>query len=243
MPDCDVPALSRRRFVAASVGLAVAAAIDAHAAPLLATRRRLEESNAWIEVDRAVLDANIRLIRSMLAGGGMRVALVTTHLPLRDVSAAITAERLDSVLRTVDADLRRRFGLARPKIQVCGLNPHAGEGGHLGREEIDVIVPVMRRLEQEGLRLAGPVPADTAFLPARVSGCDVVVAMYHDQGLAALKAASFGHAVNVTLGLPIIRTSVDHGTAVELAGSDRGEAGSLAAAISLANDLCDPTRT
>lgn len=179
----------------------------------------------------------------MLAGGGMRVALVTTHLPLRDVSAAITAERLDSVLRTVDADLRRRFGLARPKIQVCGLNPHAGEGGHLGREEIDVIVPVMRRLEQEGLRLAGPVPADTAFLPARVSGCDVVVAMYHDQGLAALKAASFGHAVNVTLGLPIIRTSVDHGTAVELAGSDRGEAGSLAAAISLANDLCDPTRT
>jgi 4-hydroxythreonine-4-phosphate dehydrogenase len=178
----------------------------------------------------------------MLSGGGLRVALVTTHLPLREVSAAITAERLEAVLRIVDGDLKRRFGIHRPKITVCGLNPHAGESGHVGREEIDVVVPVMQRLEREGMRLTGPVPADTAFLPERLSGCDVVVAMYHDQGLPVLKHSSFGHAVNVTLGLPIIRTSVDHGTALELAGSDRGDTGSLVAAISMADDLCDPSR-
>lgn len=126
---------------------------------------------------------------------------------------------------------------------MCGLNPHAGEGGHLGREDVDVIVPVVQRLEREGLRVTGPVSADTAFLPERLSGCDVVVAMYHDQGLPVLKQAAFGHAVNVTLGLPIIRTSVDHGTALELAGSGRGDAGSLVAAIAMAAELCSPSRT
>lgn len=179
----------------------------------------------------------------MLCGAGMRVALVTTHVPLRDVSAAITAERLEAVLRIVDGDLMRRFGIRRPRITVCGLNPHAGEGGHLGREDVDVIVPVVQRLEREGLRVTGPVSADTAFLPERLSGCDVVVAMYHDQGLPVLKQAAFGHAVNVTLGLPIIRTSVDHGTALELAGSGRGDAGSLVAAIAMAAELCSPSRT
>ena len=170
----------------------------------------------------------------MLVGGGMRVVLATTHLPLKDVSAAVTPARLESVLRILDTDLRRKFGLRAPNILVCGLNPHAGEGGYLGREEIDVITPTLRRLGQEGLRLTGPVPADTAFLPERLAGFDAVLAMYHDQGLPVLKHASFGHAVNVTLGLPIIRTSVDHGTALDLAGSGRADPGSLFAALRLA---------
>lgn len=174
----------------------------------------------------------------MLTGGGMRVVLATTHLPLKDVSAAVTAGRLESILRIIDGDLRRRFGVGEPRILVCGLNPHAGEGGYLGREEIDVIAPVLARLQQEGMRLTGPVPADTAFLPEHLAGFDAVLAMYHDQGLPVLKHASFGHAVNVTLGLPIIRTSVDHGTALDLAGTGRADAGSLHAAMCLAAELC-----
>ncbi len=174
----------------------------------------------------------------MLTGGGMRVVLATTHLPLKDVSASVTAARLESVLRILDGDLRRRFGVRTPEILVCGLNPHAGEGGYLGREEIDVIIPTLERLQQSGLRLTGPVPADTAFLPARLAGFDAVLAMYHDQGLPVLKHASFGHAVNVTLGLPIIRTSVDHGTALDIAGTGRADAGSLHAALRLAEELC-----
>lgn len=174
----------------------------------------------------------------LLAGGGMRVALATTHLPLKDVSAALTTERLEAILRILDADLRSRFRVSAPRITVCGLNPHAGEGGYLGREEIDVITPTLHRLQQAGLRLTGPVPADTAFLPDRLSQCDAVLAMYHDQGLPVLKHASFGHAVNVTLGLPIVRTSVDHGTALDLAGSGRADAGSLRAAVRLADELC-----
>lgn len=173
----------------------------------------------------------------MLVGGGLRVALVTTHLPLAEVSKAVTAERLRDVLRILDTDLRGKFGVPEPRILVCGLNPHAGEGGHLGREELDVIEPTLRELRREGLHLTGPVPADTAFLPERLAGHDAVLAMFHDQGLPVLKHASFGHAVNVTLGLPILRTSVDHGTALDLAGTGRADAGSLRAAVRLARDL------
>ena len=173
----------------------------------------------------------------MLVGGGLRVALVTTHLPLAAVSQAITADRLRAVLRILDTDLRDKFGVPEPRILVCGLNPHAGEGGHLGREELDVIEPTLRELRLEGLHLTGPVPADTAFLPERLAGHDAVLAMFHDQGLPVLKHASFGHAVNVTLGLPILRTSVDHGTALDLAGTGRADAGSLRAAVQLARDL------
>jgi 4-hydroxythreonine-4-phosphate dehydrogenase len=174
----------------------------------------------------------------MLVGGGLRVALVTTHRPLRTVSDAITAERLEAVLRIVDDGLRSRFGLRSPRIRVCGLNPHAGEAGHLGREEIDVIAPVIRRLQASGIRLTGPTPADTAFLPGHLATCDAVVAMYHDQGLPVLKHSSFGAAVNITLGLPIIRGSVDHGTALDLAGSTKADPGSLLAAIRLTREMC-----
>lgn len=173
----------------------------------------------------------------MLAGGGLRVALVTTHLPLRKVPSAIRPDRLADVLQIVDRDLRQLFGVRRPRVLVLGLNPHAGESGHLGREEIDVIEPVLDRLRGEGLELVGPVPADTAFLPRRLQGVDAVVAMYHDQGLPVLKHASFGHAVNVTLGLPLIRTSVDHGTALDLAGTRKADPGSLRAALDLALEL------
>jgi 4-hydroxythreonine-4-phosphate dehydrogenase len=178
-----------------------------------------------------------RLPVMLLCGGGLRVALATTHLPLARVSAALTRERLADVLEVLHRDLQCRFGLATPRILVCGLNPHAGEGGHLGREEIDVIAPVIGALSARGLALQGPVPADTAFTPQRLSGADAVLAMYHDQGLPVLKHAAFGHAVNVTLGLPFVRTSVDHGTALDLAGSGRADAGSMRAAIALAADL------
>ena len=178
----------------------------------------------------------------LLVGGGLRVALATTHLPLKDVSGVLTAERIAAVLRVLDGDLRAKFGIERPRVLVCGLNPHAGEGGHLGREEIEVITPALERLRREGLDLTGPVPADTAFLPARLAGHDAVLAMYHDQGLPVLKHASFGHAVNVTLGLPIVRTSVDHGTALELAGTGRADPGSLRAATGLAIGMCATRR-
>jgi 4-hydroxythreonine-4-phosphate dehydrogenase len=173
----------------------------------------------------------------MLACPGLRVALVTTHLPLAAVPAAITAPRLERVIRVLHRDLVRRFGLPAPRILVCGLNPHAGEGGHLGREEIEVIGPVLERLRGEGLRLSGPVPADTAFTPPRLAGADAVLAMYHDQGLPVLKHLGFGRAVNVTLGLPIVRTSVDHGTALDLAGTGRADPGSLLEALALAARL------
>jgi 4-hydroxythreonine-4-phosphate dehydrogenase len=170
----------------------------------------------------------------MLAGGGMRVALATTHLPLRAVPDAITPALLESVLRIMERDLIRRFGIAKPRILVAGLNPHAGEGGHLGREEIEVMIPVLNKLRGEGLDVSHPLPADTLFTPERLAKCDCVLAMYHDQGLPVLKHASFGRGVNVTLGLPIIRTSVDHGTALELAGTGRAEAMSLLEAIATA---------
>jgi 4-hydroxythreonine-4-phosphate dehydrogenase len=175
----------------------------------------------------------------MLVGGGLRVALATTHLALKDVPAAITAAELERTLRIVDADLRQHFGVAAPTILVAGLNPHAGEGGYMGREEIDVIAPVLETLRREGLSLLGPLPADTLFTPRVLSQGDAVLAMYHDQGLATLKYASFGQGVNVTLGLPIIRTSVDHGTALDLAGSGKADPGSLDAAIALASQMAE----
>jgi 4-hydroxythreonine-4-phosphate dehydrogenase len=173
----------------------------------------------------------------LLAADSLRVALATTHVPLARVSAALTRPHLAAVLRVLHDDLVRRFGLRAPRILVCGLNPHAGEAGHLGREEIEVIEPVLRRLRRTGMRLTGPVPADTAFVPDRLAGFDAVLAMYHDQGLPVLKHASFGRAVNVTLGLPVVRTSVDHGTALDIAGRGRADAGSLVAAVSLAIEL------
>ena len=173
----------------------------------------------------------------LLAGGGLRVALATTHLALARVPGAITGELLRSVLRILDADLRKRFGIARPRILVSGLNPHAGESGYLGREEIDVITPAIEALKREGLHLEGPFPADTLFTPRVLAQGDAVLAMYHDQGLPVLKHAAFGEAVNVTLGLPIIRTSVDHGTALDRAGTGEVDAGSLHAAIALAFEM------
>lgn len=170
----------------------------------------------------------------MLAGGGLRVALATTHLPLKDVAAAIDAASLTRTLRIVDADLRRRFGIARPCILVAGLNPHAGERGYLGREEIEIITPVLEQLRRDGLDVRGPLPADTLFTPQQLAGADCVLAMYHDQGLPVLKYASFGHGVNVTLGLPFIRTSVDHGTALDLAGTGTAQPGSLFEAVEMA---------
>ena len=173
----------------------------------------------------------------MLATHGLRVALVTTHLPLRQVADAITPERLARVTRILDHDLRTKFGIPRPRILVCGLNPHAGEGGHLGREEIEIIEPTLERLRGEGIELIGPLPADTLFTPKHLEHCDAVLAMYHDQGLPVLKYKGFGAAVNVTLGLPIIRTSVDHGTALDLAGSGRIDSGSLQVALETAYQM------
>jgi 4-hydroxythreonine-4-phosphate dehydrogenase len=173
----------------------------------------------------------------MLTGGGLRVALATTHLPLSEVAKAITQAELASVIRVLHADLVSKFSLPEPRIAVCGLNPHAGESGHLGREEIDVIEPVLQALRSEGMKLSGPHPADTLFAQLREQPADAVLAMYHDQGLPVLKFASFGEGINVTLGLPLIRTSVDHGTALDLAGTGNIETGSLLAAIKLASQL------
>ncbi|TVP88366.1 MAG: 4-hydroxythreonine-4-phosphate dehydrogenase PdxA [Thioalkalivibrio sp.] len=186
--------------------------------------------------------AGIRRPVMMLTGGGLRVALATTHLPLRAVPDAITAELLHEVLTILDHDLRRDFGCTRPRILVCALNPHAGEQGLLGTEEQTVIAPALEALRARGLNLRGPVPADTAFTPAALADADAVLAMYHDQGLPVLKHAGFGEAVNVTLGLPFIRTSVDHGTALDLAGTGRADAGSFLAAERLALELADIRR-
>jgi 4-hydroxythreonine-4-phosphate dehydrogenase len=174
----------------------------------------------------------------LLAAGTLRVALATTHLPLSAVPAAITAQLLQGTLRVLAHDLAHRFGVAQPRIAVLGLNPHAGESGHLGREEIEVISPALDALRAQGMQLLGPLPADTAFTPPALAQCDAVLALYHDQGLPTLKHVGFGNAVNITLGLPIVRTSVDHGTALDLAGTGRASAESLAHAITLACELC-----
>lgn len=184
----------------------------------------------------AELTATPRVVM-MLSGGGLRVALATTHLALREVADAITHESLLETLRILHKDLQQRFGLSQPRILVAGLNPHAGESGHLGREEIDIITPVLNQLRDAGMKLNGPYPADTLFTPGNLKNADCVLAMYHDQGLPVLKYASFGGGVNITLGLPIIRTSVDHGTALELAGTGNIESGSLLAAIDMALDM------
>jgi 4-hydroxythreonine-4-phosphate dehydrogenase len=175
--------------------------------------------------------AGVPQVVMMLATAGLRVALVTTHLPLRKVADAISRQKLEAVIRITDQSLRKWFGIRQPRLQILGLNPHAGEGGHLGSEEGEIIVPVIDRLRAEGMLLEGPVPADTAFNPGRIAQCDAVVAMYHDQGLPVLKHMGFGKAVNITLGLPFIRTSVDHGTALDLAGSGMADTGSLNEAV------------
>ena len=173
----------------------------------------------------------------LLAADNLRVALATTHLPLRAVSDAITPGLLDMTLEILDHDVRRLWGISRPRIAVCGLNPHAGESGHLGTEDRDIILPAIERARAAGMLVDGPLPADTVYVPRALSNYDVVLAMYHDQGLPVLKHSGFGHAVNVTLGLPIVRTSVDHGTALDLAATGRADAGSLVAATRLAMDF------
>jgi 4-hydroxythreonine-4-phosphate dehydrogenase len=173
----------------------------------------------------------------LLAAPGMRVALATTHLPLKDVSAALTVESLLATASIMDADLRKWWGIDSPRIAVCGLNPHAGEGGYLGREEIDVIAPAIELMCARGIRAVGPLPADTAFVPQMLARCDAVLAMYHDQGLPVIKHAGFEQTVNITLGIPILRTSVDHGTALDLAGTGRADPSSLRAAILLATEI------
>lgn len=181
----------------------------------------------------------------MLAGAGLRVALATTHLALKDVPAAITREELETTLRILHADLRAKFGIERPRILVAGLNPHAGEGSHMGREEIEVIAPVLdklRALEHGGMDLIGPLPADTLFTKKVLAGADAQLAMYHDQGLAVLKYAAFDEGINVTLGLPVIRTSVDHGTALDLAGTGKASPASLFAAVEAAIDMAQRRR-
>ncbi len=178
----------------------------------------------------------------LLSSGKLKVALATTHLPLREVADAITGPLLEAVLVVLLADLELRFGIANPRVMVCGLNPHAGESGHLGKEEETTIIPVLEKLRARGASVIGPVPADTAFTPAQLARADAVLAMYHDQGLPVIKHAGFGEAVNVTLGLPIIRTSVDHGTALDLAGTGRASATSLEAAVRLAIELVNHSR-
>lgn len=182
-------------------------------------------------------ESNTAQVVMMLATEGLRVTLATTHIPLAYVSRAITPERLTSILRIVHQDMRSKFGIEQPHILVCGLNPHAGEDGHLGREELDVIIPTLEQLRCEGLHLTGPLPADSLFQPKYLQNADVVLAMYHDQGLPVLKYKGFGRSVNITLGLPFIRTSVDHGTALDIAGSGTADPGSLLCAIEQAIEL------
>ena len=182
--------------------------------------------------------AGLKKVVMMLTAGDLRVALVTTHLPLRDVPDAITFENVRSTIRITHHELRTRFGIPEPVIQVLGLNPHAGEGGHLGNEDSQIIQKVIEQCQQQGINAVGPVPADTAFTPSRLASCDAVVAMYHDQGLPVLKHAGFGKAVNITLGLPFIRTSVDHGTALDIAGKNRASATSMFTAAMAAQSMC-----
>ena len=183
--------------------------------------------------------ANCSDVVMMLATPGLRVALVTTHIPLAYVSKAITPERLQKVTRILDNDLREKFGIEQPKIYACGINPHAGEDGHLGREEIEVMNPAFAELRDEGINVIGPLPADTIFQEKYLQDADAILSMYHDQGLPVLKYKGFGSSVNITLGLPFVRTSVDHGTALELAGTNQAEAGSMIEAIQAAIDLAE----
>lgn len=178
----------------------------------------------------------------MLATQTLRVALVTTHLPLKEVAEAITQELIIQICQIIDHDLRHKYGIDKPKLLVCGLNPHAGEGGHLGMEEIDTIIPALGRLQEQGIDVVGPLPADTLFTPRYLDGADIAIAMYHDQGLPVLKSQGFGEAANITFGLPIVRTSVDHGTAFDLAATGQVETGSLETAIQVARDIAQAMR-
>lgn len=189
------------------------------------------------------LQSNTPYVVMMLATEGLRVALATTHIPLAYVAKAITRERLLKVISILHQDLQQKFAIARPKIYVCGLNPHAGEDGHLGREELDIIIPAMNELRAQGMTLVGPLPADTLFQPKYLNDADAVLAMYHDQGLPVLKHMGFGRSVNISLGLPLIRTSVDHGTALDLAGTGKADAGSLFHAVNQAISLATKTTT
>jgi 4-hydroxythreonine-4-phosphate dehydrogenase len=184
--------------------------------------------------------AGVAHVVMMLVGGGLRVALATTHLALSDVPRAIKRDDLLKTLRVLHADLQKRFHIAHPRILVAGLNPHSGEGGHFGHEDADVIAPAIAEAKAAGIDASGPLPADTLFVPHRLKGADAVLAMYHDQGLPVLKYASFGEGVNVTLGLPFVRTSVDHGTALDVAGTGRADPGSLIEAVKLAIQLATP---
>jgi 4-hydroxythreonine-4-phosphate dehydrogenase len=184
--------------------------------------------------------AGVAHVVMMLVGGGLRVALATTHLALSAVPAAINTADLVKTLRVIHADLQKRFHIQRPRILVAGLNPHSGEGGHFGHEDADVIAPAIAEAKAAGIDASGPLPADTLFVPHRLKGADAVLAMYHDQGLPVLKYASFGEGVNVTLGLPFVRTSVDHGTALDVAGTGRADPGSLIEAVKLAIQLATP---
>ncbi len=186
---------------------------------------------------------NTKKVVMMLATAGLRVALATTHLPLKDVPAAITEDGLTEVLQILHHGLQNQFGISQPKILICGLNPHAGEGGHMGREEIDIIEPTLTKLRAQGMQLEGPLPADTLFTPKVLDNSDAVLAMYHDQGLPVLKFKGFGKAVNITLGLPIIRTSVDHGTALDLAGTGKANLGSLETAVKYATSMAAARKT
>ncbi|MEJ8569197.1 4-hydroxythreonine-4-phosphate dehydrogenase PdxA [Elongatibacter sediminis] len=186
--------------------------------------------------------AGVDRVVMMLAAPGLRVALVTTHLPLRDVADAITPVAVEETIRITARDLRNRFGIRKPRLQVLGLNPHAGEGGHLGSEDEAIILPAIERCRADGIDAHGPIPADTAFNPPRLTECDAVVAMYHDQGLPVLKHSGFGEAVNITLGLPFIRTSVDHGTALDIAGRGIADAGSLYTAAAMAESMAAAAR-
>ena len=182
--------------------------------------------------------AGLKKVVMMLVAGDLRVALVTTHLPLREVPDAITFDNVRASIRITDQELRTRFGIDEPVIQVLGLNPHAGEGGHLGSEDAQIIKKAIDACRSDGINALGPVPADTAFIPPRLASCDAVLAMYHDQGLPVLKHAGFGRAVNITLGLPFIRTSVDHGTALDIAGKNQADASSMYTAAKTAQSMC-----
>ncbi|SSY70454.1 4-hydroxythreonine-4-phosphate dehydrogenase PdxA [Alysiella crassa] len=181
--------------------------------------------------------SNTKQVVMMLAGGGMRVALLTTHLPLREVADAITAELIENIAEIVHTDLQNKFGISSPKILLAGLNPHAGENGHLGHEELEIMQPTAAKLRQRGIQISDPLPADTLFQPFYLDTADAVLAAYHDQGLPVLKHASFGGGVNITLGLPFIRTSVDHGTALDLAGTGKAHSGSLKTAVEVAWEM------
>lgn len=240
-PECGRPNAKNAQVLLDSLRTAVAGCLDGRFAGMVtAPLQKSVINDAGIpftghtEFLAELTDTKLPVM--LLIAEDLRVALASTHLPLRDVPDYLTRDRLRTVLQTLHDDLQSRFGINSPEIVVCGLNPHAGEGGHLGKEDADIIAPVIREFASRGLNVRGPLPADTAFTPA-AGHKDAVLAMYHDQGLPVLKYAGFGHAVNVTLGLPIIRTSVDHGTALELAGSGKADPGSFVKAVELATQL------